>query len=357
MGRKNNKVVSCLLCCLLSIAACKKDKPDDIVKPHISDSTDKVYVVCEGSFGSGNASLDIYDLATGTVHNDVYNAVNSKMLGDVFQSMVRIGDRYFLVVNNSDKIVVLNSSDHKEVATIAIKQPRYILPISGDKAYVSTLYSNKVYILNTSRLQIMGSIDLPAQNAEQMLLHNGKVYTCGWDTASDKVFVIDPATDKIEKSIAVAGRAPQGLVADNGGNLWVLAGNVEKAKRASLTQLSANGDVLMSYIFPEKADAMKLTFDKKEQMLYFIEVNYKGETTNNGIYRMTLADAQLPDKPFIQAGKFQYFWSVGIDKQGDIYVADPKGFIQQGAVDIYDTKGNKKKTFNTGVGPGHFYFE
>lgn len=357
MGRKNNKVVNCLLFCLLFIAACKKDKPDDIVKPPISDSTDKVYIVCEGSLGSGNSSLDVYDLETATVHNDVYNAANNKMLGDIFQSMVRIGDRYFLSVNNSDKIVVLNSSDHKEVGTIAVKQPRYILPLSADKAYVSTLYSNKIYILNTSSLQVTGSIDLPAMNAEEMLLNNGKVYACGWDTASDKVFVINPATDAIEKNIAVAGRAPQSIVADNGGNLWVLGGNVEKGKKASLTQLSPNGDLLKSYIFPDKADAMKLLFDSKEQMLYFIEVNYKGETTNNGIYRMALTDAQLPDKPLIQAQKFQYFWGIGIDKQGDLYVADPKGFIQQGLVDVYDTKGNKKKTFNTGVGPGHFYFE
>jgi hypothetical protein len=359
MGRKNYKAVKYLVFAMvLLFAACKKDKPVDVPKPPVADSTDKVYIVSEGSLGNGNSSLDIYDLKTTTAYRDVYKSANSTDLGDVFQSMQVIGDRMFLSVNNSDKIVVLDKTNHKQVGLINISKPRYILPISEEKAYVSSLYSNKVHIINPKSMQVVGTITLPAQNPEGMLLYNGKAYITAWDTASDKIFVVNTTNDQVEKEVAVAGRASQGIVLDKNNKLWVLSGNVPKGKPAALTQIDpVTNSVVRSFRFPERADPIKPVFNRERDILYFIEVNYKGGTDHNGIYRMSIGDDKLPDQPFIKAQQFQYFWALGIQPDNDqIFVGDPKGFTQKGIVYIYDTDGNKKGEFETGVGPGHFYF-
>lgn len=359
MGREDHKAIKyAFLLLLVFFAACKKDKPTEVTKPPVSDSIDKIYVISEGSFGNGNSSLDIYDPNSGTVYSDVYKSVNSADLGDVFQSMQVIGDRLFLCINNSDKIIVLDKNDHKQLGVINIPKPRYVLKINDNKAYVSTLYSNKVYIIDPQAMQSIGSFTLPAQNPEGMLLYNDKAYIATWDTASDKIFVVNTTTNQVEKEIAVAGRAPQEIVADKDNKLWVLSGNVAKGKAAGLTQLDpATGQTLHSFHFPDKADPIKAVFNKERDMLYFIEVNYYGGTEYNGIYRMSVSAEKLPDEPFIKAQQFQYFWALGIRPDDNtIFIGDPKGFTQKGAVYMYDTDGNKKGQFESGVGPGHFYF-
>ena len=73
---------------------------------------------------------------------------------------------------------------------------------------------------------------------------------------------------------------------------------------------------------------------------------------------MDINAANLPTQPFIPSQSFQYFWALGIDERtGNIFVGDPKGFVQKGSVSVYQPDGTLVKTFKTGVGPGHFYFE
>lgn len=364
MGRKNNQtIIRVLVLYALLFSACVKDKPSAPVAPPPANTTDtatgNVYVVCEGSLGNGNSKLSMYDTHASIAYEDVYASVNSNAsLGDVFQSMVRIEDRFFLCINNSDKIIVLNRADRKQVGSINVPKPRFILPISADKAYVSTLFSNKVYIINPQSLQVTGSITMPYQNPEGMVMYNNKAYICTWDTACGNVYTIDPATDKIEKTIAIAGRAPQKAVIDKHNRLWVLSGNVPKGKPAAFTVLDANNNVVKSYSFPEKADVIKPVFNNTGDKLYYIAVNYNGGTDYNGIYRMGIEDADVPQVPFIQAQQYQYFWALGIHPvNGNVYIGDPKGFIQKGAVYTYDATGNKTGQFSVGVGPGHFYFD
>ncbi len=360
MGRKNNQTISkLLLACIVFFTACVKDKPDPYVPPVAVDSTNNVYIVCEGSLGNGNSSLGLYQTEDGQTFEDVYKSANNHDLGDVLQSITPIGDRFFLCVNNSDKIVIINKDDHKQVGSISIPKPRYILPINPNKAYVSTLFSKKLYVIDPQAMSVTKIIDLPYENAEGMLLRDGIAYVCPWDTATDKVLLMDTQTDEIRQTVAVAGRAPQDILTDKNGKLWILSGNVYKNKDAALTCIDPNSNqVVTSYLFQHKVDPIRLVTNNAKDQLYFIEVDYNAGIENNGIYRMNINDALLPTQALIPAAKFQYFWALGIEPgTGKIYVGDPKGFIQKGSVGIYNTDGVKEKEFSTGIGPGHFYFQ
>lgn len=333
-----------------------KDKPAP-ASPQTGKSGN-VYIVCEGNFGNGDGTLYTYNSATDSVFGNLYKATNNQPLGDVFQSMRRIGDSLYLCVNNSDKVVVINANTHAKAGEVNIPKPRYILPISADKAYISTLYSNKVYIVNPKTLKVTGTITLPHNNPEGMCLTPYHVVICPWDTTCNKVYKTDAITGQITQAITVGGYAPHAVLADKEQMLWVLSGNVPKGRPASLTRIDpSTGNILKSYYFATGTDPIKPVFNNSRDTLYFIQVKYDGTNDNNGIYRMSIHDAALPSQPFIQAAQYQYFWALGIDPaSGNIYTGDPRGFIQKGTVSIYTPGGALKYTFDVGVGPGQFYF-
>lgn len=355
MGAKNYKAIIVAGLCLLQ--ACVKDKPDT-VNNHTIAGAGATYVVCEGNFGAGDATLYACNAAADSVYGDLYEAANGQPLGDVFQSMTRIGDRYFLCINSSDKVIAINAATHKVEGVINIPKPRYVLAVGANKAYVTTLYSPRVYIINTQTLQQTGIIELPAQNTEGMCLYNGDAIITAWDTASNKAYRIDPATDRIKQTITAGGYATQAALVDAEQMLWILSGNQTKGKTAAWTRIDpSTGAALATYTFPAAADVLKPQLNATKDTLYFIEVNYKGGADNNGIYRMGIHASALPVEPFIAAQRYQYFWGLGIHPAtGNIYVGDPRGFIQKGLVMVYGPDGALLHTFAVGRGPGMFCF-
>ncbi|PZF71091.1 hypothetical protein DN068_20550 [Taibaiella soli] len=341
--------------------ACKKDKPGGSYTLPSTDTTRQVLVVCEGSLGNGNSALTLYLPNKDSVYEDVYKAANGQSLGDVFQSITPIGSNYFLCINNSDKILVINKTDWTLQSSISIPKPRYILPVSEHKAYVSSLFSNKLYTIDPVTMQTTDTIVMPYQNTEGLTLSNdgNSVLVCVWDTANNHLYSVDIATNTPTQSTTLAGYAPQEAFYDKEGKLWVLSGNVTKKKDAALTRIDpVSGNVIKTYQFPTGADVVRPVTNIAKDSIYFIEVNYTGGTQYNGVYRMNINDATLPSQAFVQATAYQYFWGLGVDPlSGNIYVADPKGFVQKGSVYIYSPDGTKTDEFKTSVGPGHIYFK
>lgn len=352
------KSIQAVIIVLLFITGCKKEDGNGPKLPPSSNGR-KVYVVCEGSMGNGNSSLGLYLPDKDSAYEDVYKAANNMPLGDVFQSMIRIGNQYFLCINNSDKILIINKDTWKLEGSIPVSKPRYILPVTGSKAYVSSLFSNNLYLINPATQVNYGSLGLAYNGAEGMFLKENTAYIATWDTASQEVLTLNVNNDQFGSRIQLPGRAAQEITIDQEQKLWILAGNVYKGKQATLTRYDpVSGNILKTYSFPTAADPIRIVFNNAKDSLYFIEVNYNGGTTHNGIYRMSIHDANLPVQPFIQAQPLQYFWALGIDPvTGYIYVGDPKGFTQRGQVYIYKQDGVMVRNFRTGVGPGHFLFD
>jgi len=348
----------CLAFAALLLPACVKDKPDDPVLPPPAGGR-MLYIANEGSLGNGNASLSLYHLEEGTVYNDVFGQKNGQPLGDILQSLLVDGDRLFLAVNNSDKIVIADKKDAAMKGSITVRKPRYMLKTGPEKMYVSSLYYPEINIINPETQQVTGKIEIDYPNSEGMTLLNGKVYVCNWDTACNYLYEIDPATDVITARIPLAGRAAQQVLSDRNGKLWVLAGNVYKQKQATLTQIDPlSRGIIRSFVFPAGADVMKPCWNPGKDTLYFLGVDYDGGTGYNGVYRMSIEADALPAQPFIPAQPLQYFWALGVDPLTNrIYVGDPKGFIQKGSIGVYQTNGQKISSFDTGLGPAFFWFE
>jgi DNA-binding beta-propeller fold protein YncE len=273
--------------------------------------------------------------------------------------MTRVGNRFFLCVNNSDQVRVIDATTYASVGVISVPQPRYMLDMGNGTAWVSSLYHNKIYRINTSGLSVVDTLSLPAQSAEGMCLLNGSVYAACWDTSYNKIVVLDAVSGAAQRTIRIAGYAPQEVLADKEQMLWVLSGNAVDGRNAALTRIDpSTGAILDSFLFPATVNPVRPVFNPTKDTLYFIEADYSGASVYNGIFRMGIHESSLPVQAFLRAGAYSYFWALGVDPiRGTIYAGDPRGFAQAGLVYTVRQDGTKQDSFKVGIGPGHFYFD
>ena len=118
-----------------------------------------LFITNEGNFQYGNASLSYYDPETKQVQNEVFFRANGMKLGDVAQSMTIYDNKGWVVVNNSHVIFAIDLNTFKEVGRIEnLTSPRYIHFLSDEKAYVTQLWDNRIFIINPRTYEITGHI-------------------------------------------------------------------------------------------------------------------------------------------------------------------------------------------------------
>jgi len=328
--------------------SCRKDKPEDIaVQPVSVGNNGGVYITNEGNFQFGNAKVSYYDIATATVTEDLYQPANGVSLGDVCQSMCLFNGRAYIVVNNSGKIVVVNPLTFVTTATISgFISPRYFLPVSNSKAYVTDLYANAITIVDLSTNTITGNIPC-AGWTEELALSYGKAFVT--NHYRDKIYIINTSTDVLEDSIQLT-YGSNSIKEDKNGKLWVLcSGKQSDNIYAGLYRINPlTKQVEQSFLFPNLSDSpWRLDINGTNDTLYFL---------NKGVYQMNIASGSLPNIAFIAEGSSN-FYGIGIEPNtGIIYVADAIDYVQKGKIYRYKSDGTLINAFLAGIIPGDFYF-
>lgn len=102
MKLKNNYFFCLIL--LIAFGACRETKP--VIAPEyppILNPKGGLFILNEGNFQFGNATIDYYDFETQKLSTNALETTNNRKLGDVLQSIARYGNKGYLVVNNSQK--------------------------------------------------------------------------------------------------------------------------------------------------------------------------------------------------------------------------------------------------------------
>ena len=331
--------------------SCRSDKPKDEIQPNITITPNSgVIIINEGLFQAGNATAGYYNIADNTYINDLFEPINKRPLGDIFQSMIVFNHKAYLVVNNSEKIELVNPESFVSIGTITgFVSPRYILPVSNGKAYVSNFKTNAINIVDLNNNVITGTIACGWSNLnEEMALSFGKAYITS--PATNKVYVINTATDVVEDSILV-GRGASDIQEDANGKLWVLCFGKESTNElAGLYRINpASNKVEWSISFPDKTyHPSHLETDGTHRNLFY--------TSKEGVFKFNISDVNLPALPLISRGSI-YLYGTGIDpKSGIIYIGDAAGFTAEGTVYRFQPDGTLINSFKTGIGPNGFYF-
>lgn len=325
---------------ILTLASCNTNDPDE--QNNFDSFTNGVFVVHEGNFQGGNASLSFFNKYTDTLMNDVFTAVNAIPLGDVAQSMVTLGDVGYVVVNNSGKIEVVNLEDLSSKGTITgLSSPRYICIVSNTRAYVSDLFSGVITIFNPQTLATSGTIAIAGQ-VEEMVKTSSGVIAAG--TGADQVYKINTLNNTLMDSVYV-GVGPSNLTMDANGRVWILTNGgwgTEAPKLVCIDPTTMSIEVSLDFTLSDFPSSLKT--NGAGTVLYW---------TNGGVFKMDISTPSISTTAFLNTSAYK----VNVDPQTDvIYVSDAGDFNSNGKIYRYQQNGTPVDTFNVGVIPGEFTF-
>lgn len=277
----------------------------------------------------------------------------SQPLGDVLQTIAFKDDNAFLVVNNSNKVEVVNRYTFKKTATFQSEQARGIA-FAGNYIYVSSnnFFSKyQVNIYNASNFAPVKtlSFDRYAEKivsvGDQIVVQtDGVTYemTPPYNEmpTGHTITTINSATNTADKTITLT---------DNGIIKDMIAAN------GYAYVLSSGTD---SYIYEINTKtgtftSSKLTGIKAGKLRFFGNNLYFADSEGN-IYSKGTDSSATPTKLFKYANTTG-FYLYGFDIiDGKVYISDVK-FNDPSKVMIYSLQGNLLKTFSAGVGVNAFY--
>jgi YVTN family beta-propeller protein len=318
-----------------------------------------VFIVCEGNFMYGNASLSYYDIKNKNVDNTVFIKANGIPLGDVAQSLSIIDTTAYIIVNNSGKIYGIDVNTFKYKGQITgLVSPRYMAVINPTKAYVSDMYSKSIHIVNPKSYTVTGSIDIATEtekyyrhSSEEMILCDDYIFTNSW-SYNNKILVIDTKTDKLVDTITVL-KQPRKIVLDKNKKLWVLCdggfiGSTYSGDKGIVKVDTKSREIEEIFTFSTEKKLIDMKINATKDTIYFI---------NDHIYRFGVNDKQMPSQEYINSNG-RNLYAIGLDfYSSDIYLSDAVDYMQSGVVYRYNNKKEVLDKFDVGIIPNSFIFK
>lgn len=346
----------CIVTLVLGLQSCKKDESN----PVIPEITNGVFIVNEGAFGSGNSSISYLSLVTGTMSNNLFENVNGFPLGDVAQSMFIYNGRAYVIVNNSQKVEVLNASDFTSITTISgLQGPRYMVA-KNNKGYISDWFSNTIVVIDLTTNAIIKSI--PAGNGpEQMEIAGDVLFVTnvgGFDSDST-LSVINLITDTNVGTLPV-GTNPNSIKLDKNNKLWVLCGGSTGPDFTGGTADDIAGSLWkinpvtfsteQHFEMNTAMHPLKLQTSGSKNELYFL-AGLDGYTGK--IMKLDVGTTNLNPVTF----STKEFYGLGVDPiSGIVYGAWVPGFTQNGSIFRYSSNAILVDSMQVGIAPNSFTF-
>lgn len=324
---------------LLIFSSCSDS--DDVAPLIKGDFENGYFVSNEGNYGTPNASITFIDNGLNKTTKEVFKNVNGTALGDVSQSMTFNDDYGFLVVNNSNKIEVVDKYTFESVATITekINQPRYALIHKG-KLYVTNSKTKSVEIFNADSFEHVASVAID-RAVEEIKEANGFIYVMNAGYGSgNKITVIDD-NNSIVTTITV-GDGLNSMEVENG-ILYAL-------HSTGITKITtSNNEIIGEITFQEGLkNANKL--EVADNFIYFV--------SGSKIFKFSTDVTSLSNTELVDTKATGDSWGLGFGfnvVDNKIFFTDVKGFTENSEVFVYNLEGKFLKSFTAGMGANGVY--
>ncbi|MDK2910921.1 MAG: hypothetical protein PWR20_2489 [Bacteroidales bacterium] len=334
---------------ILVFSSCKtKNEPVPQPQDTLPDFSQKpgIFIINEGIFQWGNGSIDFWSPKSQKLYHDIFKSVNQRATGDVVQLMTIIGNKAWIIVNNSGLIEIVDLKSFKSLHSLSnFTSPRYLLKSSNNKIYVSDLYRPVIYVLDTLGNKLK-EISLQ-RSAEQLIEAEGKIWALNWSSYggydNTGITLINPLSDQAESYIRLS-KEPNSAVIDKNGNIWVLcSGGFMHDEKPVLWKLQSNGDIYQ-----------KFEFSNPEDYPTHLEINPEGDTLyylNRHIYALSIEHPDLPGQKLIEAQERNFY---GFSAGSVLLISDALNYQTRGKVYVFSRKGLPIDTLIAGIIPGHF---
>ena len=209
-----------LILSIILLIGCEAEKQE--YKIPLSD--DNIFVLCDGDFNAGNASLWRIGIDDQEVSGPLFRDLTGDYLGDIGQSLTVADDKLFIVNNNSHTIEVLGlGSELTYLTTIDLPDagPRY-LAIHDGMGYISCWNLNGIVVIDLNSYSARDTIPC-AGLPEGLVIIDNDLYVAinknpDW-TSANQVYRISTSTHSISDTFTVAPGPDQLLL--QGNNLYV----------------------------------------------------------------------------------------------------------------------------------------
>jgi len=339
--------------------SCKKDIPpkNPQQQGNISVSTSKRLLICnEGIFNSGTASLSVYDPEGNGIINNAYSSANSNQsMGDVLQSYTKFNGKYFWVVNNSGKIIVTDKNFIRLATITGFISPRYIQPVSNNKAYVSNYLSgnnsnqtNYIQILDMNTNTITKTIELDGWS-EEMVESYGNVFVT--NMKKKYLYVVSTFNDAVVDSVFLNATS-YCIVKDANEKIWVScnadASNNISARLVEFDPKTPHVIEKSISLNTSQNSISRLCITGDESTLYYLLTD---------VFKMSISSAIAPATPFALQGS-RIFYGLCVDPTDEtIYISDAIDYNQNGNILRYKYDGSYISTFKAGIIPGFMWID
>lgn len=352
---KNLLLLSALLGLFLA-QGCKKNNEDEVpMEPEPVRSG--MIVACEGSFGQNNASVHWLG-DDGSFRNNVYQSANGSGPGDVLQNLRCFNDRLYLVVNNSQKVEVVNGSNFSSIATISgCDYPRDVYVVNGQKGYISNgNLEGELLVFNPNSNTISGSIEV-GFGPEEITANSAYVFVAnsgGWGS-DNRVSVINPVNDQVLTHVTVGDR-PVALQTDYQGNVWVLCAgaitydenwNIVDETPAELMRIDGQSHVVTASVqVGEVGDhPSQMAINGNETMLF---------VANGELLSFDIANGTWNPSPV----SGDNFASVGVHPiSGEFILSGSPDYVSNDDIFVYSADGALLRSSAVGIAPRAFVFK
>lgn len=337
-------------------------------------------VLNEGLINTNMGDISVI-YRNGTVIPNVFRDVNSRPMGDVAQSITRINGKYFLAMNNSNKIEIVEPSTFKSLGTIKYAQaglPRQIVPISETEAIVSDLNQQLVRIRTVEPYdEPLEYISIPRW-VEYMVVVENKLFcmTEGGLYVFDVNNIRKEATRVIRDIKNEENTKTCRMLVDRHNKIWALM-NVRENNEVTSISLSRINPVtekveavyklpIGDRVNPQPGEIIgainynRTDIDLTGTWVYFNvktcvrKTDFSGVLSQQSVYRINVDTGEFEHYRDLPGANMMYGFAVS--PTGDVYLCDCLDYSAQRGYIRHYKKDESIVSYRVGVYPGQVYF-
>lgn len=330
---------------------------DDSDEPKGGDGGDDVanyaYILCEGAWGSNNATISYYPLNEGGLVSDIYYEINKAKLGDLANDMIEYDDCVYVLLNGSKYVARLDANAlEKARYNFSAEEgtPRYM---DADDGYLYvTQHGGKVSKLNASTLKLEAEFK-GGDNLEGIVAEDGRLYVSngfkvdgsGNYVYNKEVLVLDATTMKQVGTIAVV---------ENPDRIYEINDKIYVISKGNYADVQPSLQVIDTKNMTAKpiTSAEKVT-EGNNGLIYGVRSAYDANwNLQNEFFTYNPNTGAVNEKTFLQDAPSDFstvaiYMLVVDDDSGDIYVGT-SDYVTTGTIYRFDKNGKLKTSFDAG---------
>ncbi|SIQ74346.1 hypothetical protein SAMN05880574_12329 [Chryseobacterium sp. RU37D] len=297
----------------------------------------------EGNFGKPNADVTFISADLNMKQDNIFTGNNGNSnLGDVLQTIAFRDDQAYLLLNNSNKIQLVNRYNFKKTRelTAQLNSPRYMAFANNNIYVTNDKFGGDKYvsIYKTSDLSFVKKISF-TDNVERIVEVGNNIFVQNASYGiGNKISYITTSNNEVQSTITVPNGNINKMIASNQTVYAIAAGTAN----SYIYQISSTG-ITKTYTLTGIDNATNLEIENGK--FYF--------SSGNNVYAMDLTATTPPAAPLFTVANsvdpYSNLYGFSI-VNGKIFVSDANGFTEDSKIMVYTTTGSLIKTFTAGKG-------